>query len=217
MIRIGTGSNASAAAALALLGSISLGRPALSQVDPSVGNVEPGNAGGAAIPAGTELDVRLGQTLTTETSEAGDRWSGVLTHDVTDGERVLLREGATVSGIVTHAGPLEIEGETRQVISIEPKELLIGDRHYPIEAKVISAELHERDETLTGENLVIIGASTLGGALLGELLLDEALLGAVLGAAGGTVVAIATEETEIELQEGSTLTLRLEEDAQVTP
>lgn len=172
-------------------------------------------AAAAPIPEGAELELRLDQPLSTEGSEPGDRWSGTLTHDVTNGDRVLVKRGARVTGVVTHSGPAEVDGATRQVLAVQPKELQVRDRRYKIAADVVDAELHEPDETITGENLAIIGGSVGAGAVLGELLLDEALLGAVLGAAGGTAIALATEETEIELQEGSTLTVRLKEELKV--
>lgn len=168
------------------------------------------------IPAGTEFEVELDRLLSTEANQEGDRWSATLAAPITDGERVLLAEGA-VTGVVAEAGPVEVNGETRQVLAVEPKELRAKERRYPIRAEVVSAELHEHDEKFTGENIAIIGAGAGGGALLGALLGDEeeALLGALLGGAAATVVAVATEETEVELHPGSTLRLRLLEDVRL--
>lgn len=163
------------------------------------------------IPEGTEFDVRLDQLLGTETNEAGDRWSATLAHDITYGERLLVRGGAVVYGEVTRAGATEVEGETRNVLAVEPRDLEIAGRRYPIEASVIDAALNEHDEKFSGENIAIIGASAGAGTVLGAPLgdADEALLGAVLGGGAGTTIAVATEKTEIEFPEGSTLTLRL--------
>lgn len=168
------------------------------------------------LPEGAELTVRLDRPLSSESSRAGDPWRAALTHDVTDGSRVLLGRGAIVSGVVTRAGEVEVEGKTRQVIALEPQTLHLSDGdHLPIEAEVVDAEVERKSNRSTEENIAIIGGSTVAGALLGDILFDEALLGAILGGAGGTVVAIATAETEIELAEGSALTLRLQDRVRV--
>lgn len=167
--------------------------------------------------AGAEFEVRLERPISTESTEKGDPWTAVVTHPITHGERVLVDRGARVMGVVTAAGPVEVDGETRQVLAVRPMEIEVGTERYPIRAEVIEADPHEHDEKVTGENLAIIGASAGAGALLGALLGDEdqALLGAVLGGAAGTAVAVATEETEIEFHEGSRMTLRLEEPVRV--
>lgn len=162
------------------------------------------------MPAGTQFDVRLQQALSTESNEAGDSWSAVVVSDVTNGNRVLLQRGAVVTGEVTRAGPVEIEGEERVILAVNPSFLEAGGQSYPLEAEVVAAEARESRDLFTGENAAIVGGGTLAGTLLGELLLNDALLGAVLGAAGGSAIAVARSDTRIELREGTVLTLELE-------
>jgi len=164
------------------------------------------------VPAGTQFDVQLQQSLSTESNEAGDQWSAVVVSDVTDGDRVLLQRGAVVTGEVTRAGPVEIEGEEHQMLAVNPSNIEAAGESYPIEAEVVSAEARESRDLFTGENAAIVGGGALAGTLLGELLLDEALLGAVLGAAGGSAIAVARSDTRLELREGTILTLELERD-----
>lgn len=159
------------------------------------------------IPAGTRMEVQLQQALGTEASEPGDQWTAVLASDVTDGDRVLLQRGAVVTGEVTEAGPVEVEGETHQILAVEPRQLEVGGQSYALDAEVIEAVGEERRDLMTGENAAILGGGTLAGTLLGEILLDDALLGAVLGAAGGTAIAVARSDTQIELPAGTMLTL----------
>lgn len=164
------------------------------------------------MPAGTQFDVRLQQALSTESNEAGDQWSAVVVSDVTDGNRVLLQRGAVVTGEVTRAGLVEVEGEERQILAVDPRHIEADGQRYPIEAEVVAAEARESRDLFTGENAAIVGGGTLAGTLLGDLLLDDALLGALLGAAGGSAVAIARSDTRLELREGTILTLELERD-----
>lgn len=164
------------------------------------------------MPAGTQFDVRLQQALSTEANEPGDQWSAVVVSDVTDGNRVLLQRGAMVTGEVTQAGLVEVEGEERQLLAVNPSHIEADGQRYPIEAEVVAAQARESRDLFTGENAAIVGGGTLAGTLLGELLLDDALLGAVLGAAGGSAVAVARSDTRLELREGTILTLELERD-----
>ena len=162
------------------------------------------------IPAGTQFEVQLQEAIGTSSNQAGDRWTGVVANDVTRGGDVLLERGSTVTGTVTKAGKVDMEGEERTILALEPRELEVGATSYPIEAEVVSAVGKESKDLVTGENAAIVGGGTLAGTLLGELLLDDALLGAVLGAAGGTAVAVARADTEIDLPQGTILTLELE-------
>ena len=164
------------------------------------------------MPPGTRLEVQLTQTLSTAGNVRGDRWTAIVTEDVTDGQRVLLQRGAEISGEVTSAGDVEIDGETRKVLAVNPTRLRAENGTYAIRAEVVAAEPHESGGLLSRRNAAIIGGGALAGTLLGEILLDEAVLGAVLGAAGGTAIAIATSDTEIEFREGSVLRLELEEE-----
>lgn len=168
------------------------------------------------LPRGARFDVQLENELSTDKSRTGDSWRAVVASDVTDGSDVLLTRGAVVSGVVTRVGEVEVEGETRQVIALEPQKLhLHAGEEVDIDAEVVDADVDRKRDTFSRESIAIIGGGALGGAILGEILADEALLGAILGGAGGTVVAIATADTKIELPEGSRLTLRLEEPVRV--
>ena len=130
--------------------------------------------------------------------------------DVTSGDRVRLQSGSLVTGVVTRVGPVEVEGEDHQVLAVEPRALEVGGQSYALDAEVVDAERKADRDLVNRENIAIVGGVTLAGAVLGELILDDALLGAVVGAAGGTAIAIARSDTEIELEQGSILTLRLD-------
>lgn len=203
-------------AAMIAPGCASLGSDPGDQSEPAVFTETTSAAGDlrADLPEGARIVIEVDRALSSDGSSPGDPWRGTVTEDVTDGSRVLLTRGAVVSGVVTRAGPMEIEGETRHVIALEPRTLEVGDRSYHLDAEVVDAEAEARGSRVTGENIAIVGGSAAAGAILGEILFDEALLGALLGAAGGTVVAIATEDTEIDIEEGSELTLRLRDEVQ---
>ncbi|MGI9037634.1 MAG: hypothetical protein ACR2GQ_02120 [Gemmatimonadota bacterium] len=162
------------------------------------------------IASGTQFEVQLQQTLSTKTTKPGDRWSGVVSRDVTDGQHVLLQRGSVVTGEVTKSGNVEMDGESRKVLALNPNKLEVGGQTYTISADVVKAKTKNNRDLVTGENIAIVGGGALAGTLLGELLLDNAALGAILGAAGGSAVAVARSDTDIELEQGTVLTLELD-------
>lgn len=186
--------------------------------EPSVITERPPEASGSGygdLSAGSRFEVELDRQIRSDRAERGDAWQGVVIRDVRDGDRILLPQGSVVSGIVTRSGPVEVEGETRQVIALLPQTLTVGGEEVPIRADVVDAEAETTADRLSTRNIAIVGGSTVAGAILGEILFDKALLGAIVGAAGGTVVAVATEETVIQLDQGSLLTLQLQDGVHV--
>jgi len=53
------------------------------------------------LPGGSVLHVRLTTTLTSKTSQAGDKFTGVVTQPVVSGDKTLVPEGSLVDGHVT--------------------------------------------------------------------------------------------------------------------
>jgi dihydrofolate reductase len=115
-----------------------------------------------------------------------------------------------VTGEVTKSGDVQMEGETRKVLAVNPTKLEVGGKSYAVSADVVKAKTKENRDLVTGENVAIVGGGALAGTLLGKLLLDNAALGAILGAAGGSAVAVARSDTDIELEQGTVLTLELD-------
>src|SRR5437868_724250 len=60
-------------------------------------------AASTAVPAGTNIDVRLDTQMSTEHLQSGDTWSGTVARDVMAGDRVAIPAGSEVNGVVTNA------------------------------------------------------------------------------------------------------------------
>src|SRR5260370_11368709 len=57
----------------------------------------------ARIPSGTNVNVRLGQTISSDKARAGDTWNGTLADDVAANGRVVARRGDPAVGRVVDA------------------------------------------------------------------------------------------------------------------
>lgn len=174
----------------------------------------------AVVPRGTELSVTLGETVSTESHEEGDRFAAEVTEDVRGRTgRVLLPGGTRVEGVVAESRR-SAGADEQAVLALRLDSIQIADRKRPLAATVQDARA-ERTEGDTGaETAAKIAIGTAAGALVGQILgesTESALGGAAAGAAAGAVVALTTREGDAVLEEGSIITIRLDEPIRVDP
>jgi len=165
---------------------------------------EVNSSGYGVVPAGQELDVRLGTTLSSKTAKVEQRFEATTVADLTQNGSVLIPAGSTVRGVVSAVDPADrIHRAGSMTLSFD--EMTVRGRTYDMRA--MATNIFEsggiRDEGTTAG----IGAGA--GAILGGVLggLKGAILGAVIGA-GGAIVA--TEGKDIELPAGSIIRIRLD-------
>jgi hypothetical protein len=162
--------------------------------------------GQTSVPAGTDLDVRLRQALSSETAQVEDRVYATTLVDLKVAERVLVPAGSELRGIVSSvhkATRLERTGS----ITISFDRITIGGRTYPIAATVTDAL---ESEGIRGE-AARIGAGAGVGAIIGGIIggVKGALAGILIGG-GGTIAA--TPGKDVELPAGTVLRVRLDSD-----
>jgi hypothetical protein len=156
------------------------------------------------IPAGQELDVRLGTTLSSKTAKVEQRFEATTVADVVQNGTVLIPAGSTVRGVVSAVDPADRLHRAGS-LTLSFDEITVRGRTYPMRA--MATNVFEsggiRDEAGTAG----IGAGA--GAILGGVLggVKGAILGAVIGA-GGAIAA--TEGKDIELPAGSIIRIRLD-------
>ena len=94
---------------------------------------EPVQVGGSqqgVIPVGQELDVRLGERLSSGTATAEQRFQATTVVDLRQGEKVLVPGGSTVRGFVSaveSAGRLDRKGS----LTLAFDQIVVGGREYP--------------------------------------------------------------------------------------
>jgi hypothetical protein len=163
------------------------------------------NAAPGTLPAGTELDVRLSQRLSSDTAQIEDRFEATTLVDVRQNGRVIIPAGSVVRGVVTDvddAGRLERKGK----MSLSFDQIRINNRVYPIRGTVTQAI----EAGGYKEDAEKIGAGAAVGAIIGGILggVKGAITGILIG--GGGVVA-ATEGEDVVLAEGTVLRMRLDQ------
>jgi len=173
---------------------------------PSANAAAPVAAAPAAIPAGTVLTVRLGQTVGSKASNAGDEFQATLAEPVESNGNVLIPEGATARGVVEEAVPLgKFKGGARLRLAL--REITVSGKSYAVQTSSV-----ERTEKGKGKRTAtMIGGGAGVGALIGGLAGGGkgAAIGALAGGGAGTAGAAYTGNKDIVLPAESALSFKL--------
>ena len=155
-----------------MLISAALGAPAL-------------RAGTVTLPAGTQLSVILETTLSTKTTQAGDRFRARVVMPVWVNQREVLPVGTAVEGTVaTLKGPSRVKG--RAEMQLRPEKLLLPDGRDSVLGASIESAKSDDDTKIVGKE----GTAQAGGK--DGINKRQAASGAVLGAAVGLATAGGT-------------------------
>jgi hypothetical protein len=159
------------------------------------------------VPAGTRVRVRLGQTLSTKGSQAGDPFYGTLVSPVQVNGRTVIPAGAQARGVVIEARPLgRFKGQA--VLAIRLDGLRAGGYSYMVRTSTV-----ERVEQGKGKrSLFMTGGGAGLGALIGGLAGGGkgALIGGLVGGGGGAAGSAFTGNRDLVLPAESVVTFDLE-------
>jgi TolA-binding protein len=156
------------------------------------------------ISSGTEIDIRLSNTLNSGTAQVEDRFEGTSLVDLVLDGRVLVPAGAIFRGVVSGVEPATRTNRTAR-LTVSFDQMTVSGRAYPIRGTVTQAI---EGEGVRGE-AARVGAGAGVGAIIGGLLggFKGAMAGILIGG-GGTIAA--TEGKEVELPQGSVLRMRFD-------
>ena len=138
-----------------------------------------------SLPAGTTISVRINENLSSETANAGDEFTGVLTQPLIANGSTVFPRGATVAGQITSA---KKSGRLSDPGVLELMLVSINNASISSQPFVIKGASH------TKSNVTKIGGGTAAGAIIGGIVGGGkgAAIGAGVGAGAGTATAAAT-------------------------
>ena len=155
------------------------------------------------VPSGTSLEVTLGNSLSSESANVGDTWSGSVANG-RDG----IPAGSSVSGTVSAVQSAR-KGD-RAMLDLRLTSLTANGRSYPMHG---STEAIVAGST-RARNLGAIGAATAAGALIGRAVSGSGkgtIIGAVVGGGAATGVVSQTKGYQVMLKSGTALTFTTSE------
>jgi hypothetical protein len=164
------------------------------------------SGGEARLDQGTDIQVRLEQGLSSKTARPEQRVQAAVVRPVRLDNRIVIPAGALVSGVVRSVQPAQRPGRGGRLELAFNRVQLDGRTWVDMQTRIVSIKENlDRSDTAKKAG---IGAAL--GGLLGQVLggTKGAILGVLVGGAGG---AIASEGDDVELPEGTILTLRLDQ------
>lgn len=178
----------------------------------AMSNMKPEPAKPLVVPAGTVLTVRLGQTVGSKISSAGQTFTATLASPVVVDGKTAIPSGAAASGTVVDAKPL---GRFKGGASLQLRltSIAIGGAEQSIStSSVVRAEKGKGKRTA-----VLAGGGAGLGALIGGLAGGGkgAAIGALAGGGAGAGGAAFTGNKDVVLPAESALSFKLEQPLEV--
>lgn len=162
-----------------------------------------------SIPVGQEMDVRLSNTLSSETAKVEQRFEATTVVDLMQDGRVLVPAGSVVQGVVSNvdkAGRVDRDGS----LTLSFDRMRVRGREHDIRATATQVFESKGIRAEAGTAGVGAGVGGVVGGLIGGL--KGAILGAAIGA-GGAIAA--TDGKDIELPAGSIVRIRMDSPVRV--
>jgi BON domain len=177
-----------------------------SSVEPIAAQVPPPPPKKVTIPAGTQITIRLNDTLDTERSQVGDTFHGTLGVPLVVDSETVVPSGADVVGRV-----VDVKSAGRfagnSALTLELSSLAVNGKTYNIQTNQWS-----RQGKGEGKNTAVkAGGGAAIGAVIGGLAGGGkgAAIGSVAGAGAGTGAAATKKGEQIKLAPESTLSFLL--------
>jgi len=165
---------------------------------------------GTEIPASTELDVRLQNSLNSGTAQVEDRFEATTLVDLIIDGRTVVPAGSVMRGVVSSVEPATRTNRTAKM-TVSFDQITVNGRTHPIRATVTQAIQGEGIKGEVGRVGVGAGVGAVIGGLLGGF---KGVLAGILIGGGGTIAA--TEGKEVELPQGTVLRVRFDSAATIT-
>ena len=166
------------------------------------------------LAAGTPISVWTTSTISTKTAKSGDSFTGTLGQPIVDGDWVVAKKGATVSGVVVDA---DQGGRVKGVASLtlQVNRLTLADgRTIDLETSKISRQAKSTKK----KDAVKVGVGAGIGAAIGAIAGGGkgAAIGAGAGGAAGGGYVLATKGDPAVIGSESQLTFRTTSSVKIT-
>ncbi len=166
----------------------------------------------ATLAAGTGVKVTMTSSLTSETAQVGQEWSGAVSEAVTVGAMAPFPAGSTVHGVVDGVLPAERGG--RAVLVLRVTSIEANGKSHNISAtadSIIAGSTRAR-------NVGAVAGGAAAGALIGRAVGGSgkgALIGGLIGGAAATGAVAKSKGYQATVKEGAEITFRVDHDTKL--
>jgi len=156
------------------------------------------------LPPGTQIVGVLDHSISTERTKVGERIELKVNDPIEVGSGPPIPAGATMIGeVIQVKDGGRVAGAPELALAVRTLRIN-GDDH-----AVSTTPFRFKGKSDAKESALEIAGGAVAGAVLGKVIGDKPLPGAVIGAAAGTAVAVATDGDHIVLPGGTRLRARL--------
>ncbi len=160
------------------------------------------------VPAGTNVRVRLQESLDTRRNVSGDRFTATLDVPLVSGDRVVVPQGTVFTGVVVRSKNSG-RWKGRAVMALRLDSFVLNGQVYTVDSSSTArgSAGHKKHD------FAWIGGSASGGAVIGAMAGGGvgAAIGAGAGATAGTVGSVITGKRHVHLPVESNLRFTLRE------
>ncbi len=166
------------------------------------------------IPAGTEIAVRLIDSLSSETSNPDQRWRGTVNGDIVVDDHTVIPSGSEVQGRIVEVKKASHYTGAAQ-LTLELSRVTFGGKSYT----VASDQWTRKGAARGGNTAKKVGSGAAIGAVLGGIFGGGkgAAIGAAAGAGAGAGANTVTKGERVELDSESLIMFRLASAVSVVP
>lgn len=164
------------------------------------------------VAAGTTMSFASNEKVCSNNKQVGEKFTADLTESVNASNGLSIPAGATGTFEVTEAKTAKNSNDNT-ILTVRLVSVQYGGRSYPVDATVQNASTQKsRSASKTTDAKKVAGGAIIGG-ILGQVIgknTKGTVIGAAAGAAAGTAAAAATADYDTCLNNGSTVTVRLD-------
>jgi hypothetical protein len=161
----------------------------------------------ATVGEGTELEIRLAQTISSKTNTAGQGFEAILDKDLVVDSVLVAPEGSLVSGKITHAKKAP-KTKGRAELSLTLESIQVEERTYDVDTNEMAFQAEGTGKKDALKIAIGAGIGTAIGAIAGGG--KGAAIGAAVGGGGATGAVMLMPGKEVEFSPEHLLAFRVE-------
>jgi hypothetical protein len=170
----------------------------------------------SSLAAGTSFSAATDAEIRSNKNKVGDQVTATVASDVKDAAgRVVIPAGAQVTLQVTAIKESENKGDTTGTLTLKPTSIAINGVSKPLPASISGVTTKLEGRKTNAGDIAKVGAGTGVGAVVGRVIggsTKGAIIGGIIGGAVGTQRAIETKDRDIVLPQGTSVTLKLDDE-----
>lgn len=164
------------------------------------------------VAAGTSMTFASNSKVCSNTKQVGDKFTATLSETVNGSNGIDIPSGATGTFEVTGAKTAS-NSKDESTLTVKLLSVTFGGRTYPVEAVTQTASTSRVRSATKGDDAKKVAGGAIIGAIAGQVIgknTKGTVIGAAAGAAAGTAAAAATANYDTCLNDGGSMTVRLD-------